>query len=111
MRCGGETREVKARSAVIASGGFEANVPWLKEYWGDAAENFLIRGTKYNQGLMLKELLHHGAKPVGDPRGCHAVAIDARAPKFDGGIERQTVAAHAPVTARPPFFGSACLLG
>jgi tricarballylate dehydrogenase len=23
---------------------------------------------------------------VGDPRGCHAVALDARAPKFDGGI-------------------------
>jgi tricarballylate dehydrogenase len=35
---------------------------------------------------MLKELLRHGAKPEGDPRGCHAVALDARAPKFDGGI-------------------------
>jgi tricarballylate dehydrogenase len=35
---------------------------------------------------MLKALLDHGAKPVGDPRGCHAVALDARAPKFDGGI-------------------------
>jgi tricarballylate dehydrogenase len=35
---------------------------------------------------MLKQLLEHGAKPVGDPRGCHAVALDARAPKFDGGI-------------------------
>ena len=23
---------------------------------------------------------------MGDPRGCHAVALDARAPKFDGGI-------------------------
>jgi tricarballylate dehydrogenase len=35
---------------------------------------------------MLKQLLKHGVKPVGDPRGCHAVALDARAPKFDGGI-------------------------
>jgi tricarballylate dehydrogenase len=35
---------------------------------------------------MLKELLNGGAKPVGNPRGCHAVALDARAPKFDGGI-------------------------
>ena len=86
VRRGGETHEVRAKSVVVASGGFEANIPWLKEYWGDAAENFLIRGTKYNQGRMLKELLEHGAKPVGDPRGCHAVAIDARAPKFDGGI-------------------------
>jgi tricarballylate dehydrogenase len=35
---------------------------------------------------MLRVLLDKGAKPVGDPRQCHAVAIDARAPKFDGGI-------------------------
>ena len=86
VRRGAETREISAKSVVIAAGGFEANVPWLKEYWGEAAENFLIRGTQYNQGRMLKELLEHGAKPVGDPRGCHAVAIDARGPKFDGGI-------------------------
>ena len=70
----------------MAAGGFEANIEWLKEYWGDAAENFIIRGTRHNQGRMLKELLAHGAKTVGDPRGCHAVALDARAPKFDGGI-------------------------
>ncbi len=82
----GALHEVKAKAIVIASGGFEANIPWLKECWGDAADNFIIRGTKYNQGQMLKELLRRGAKPVGDPRGCHAVAVDARAPKFDGGI-------------------------
>jgi tricarballylate dehydrogenase len=77
---------VGAKALVIASGGFEANIPWLKEYWGEAADNFIIRGTPYNQGRMLKQLLGYGAKPVGDPRGCHAVALDARAPKFDGGI-------------------------
>jgi tricarballylate dehydrogenase len=82
----GASREVEAKALVIASGGFEANIPWLKEYWGNAADNFIVRGTKHNQGRMLKELLEHGAKPVGDPRGCHAVALDARAPKFDGGI-------------------------
>ena len=83
---GSESREVQAKAIVVASGGFEANVPWLKEYWGDAADNFIIRGTPYNKGRMLQELLEHGAKAVGDPRGCHAVALDARAPKFDGGI-------------------------
>ncbi len=82
----GAPKEYAARALVVASGGFEANIPWLKEYWGDAADNFIIRGTPHNQGRMLKELLRHGAKPVGDPRGCHAVALDARAPKFDGGI-------------------------
>jgi tricarballylate dehydrogenase len=82
----GKPRCFEAETIVIASGGFEANIPWLKEYWGVAAENFVIRGTPHNQGRMLKELLRHGARPVGDPRGCHAVALDARAPKFDGGI-------------------------
>jgi tricarballylate dehydrogenase len=78
--------ELEAKAVVIAAGGFEANIDWLKEYWGDAADNFIIRGTPYNQGRMLRQLLDGGAKPVGDPRGCHAVALDARAPKFDGGI-------------------------
>ena len=31
-------------------------------------------------------LLDRGVQPVGDPTQCHAVAIDARSPKFDGGI-------------------------
>jgi tricarballylate dehydrogenase len=76
----------KAKSVVVASGGFQANLPWLKEYWGEAADNFIIRGTPHNRGRMLRVLLDNGAKPVGDPRQCHAVAVDARAPKFDGGI-------------------------
>ncbi len=82
----GETHEVRAKAVVVASGGFEANIDWLKEYWGDAADNFIIRGTAHNQGKMLAELLEFGAKPVGNPREFHAVAVDARAPKFDGGI-------------------------
>ena len=82
----GASHEVRARSLVVASGGFEANIPWLRKYWGEAADNFVIRGTKYNQGLMLEQLLDQGAKPVGNPREFHAVAVDARAPKFDGGI-------------------------
>ncbi len=83
---GDTAQQVHARTVVIAAGGFQANIAWLKEYWGPAAENFLIRGTPYNTGTMLRALLDNGAQPVGDPRQCHAVAIDARAPKFDGGI-------------------------
>ena len=80
------SREVRASALVAAAGGFEANIEWLKQYWGDAADNFLIRGTPYNRGSILKMLLAKGVQDVGDPRQCHAVAIDARAPKFDGGI-------------------------
>lgn len=82
----GEPVEIRARTAILASGGFEANIEWLKEAWGDAAGNFLIRGTPYNKGKVLKLMLEQGAESVGDPTQCHAVAIDGRAPKFDGGI-------------------------
>src|SRR5277367_6836102 len=77
---------IHAASLVAASGGFEANIEWLKQSWGDVAENFLIRGTPYNRGTILKLLLDRGVEQIGDPTQCHAVAIDARAPKFDGGI-------------------------
>jgi tricarballylate dehydrogenase len=77
---------VRASAMVAAAGGFEANIEWLKQYWGDAADNFLIRGTPYNRGSILKMLLANGVQEIGDPTQCHAVAIDARAPKFDGGI-------------------------
>jgi len=83
---GNTAHRVRAQSVVVASGGFQANLNWLKEAWGQPADNFIIRGTPYNQGRLLRVLLDQGAKPVGDPRQCHAVAIDARAPKFDGGI-------------------------
>jgi len=82
----GVTQRVKARAVVAASGGFEANIPWLKESWGEVADNFIIRGTPYNTGRVLRVLLDRGAKQVGDPRQCHAVAVDGRSPKFDGGI-------------------------
>jgi tricarballylate dehydrogenase len=78
--------DVRASALVAAAGGFEANIEWLKQYWGEAADNFLIRGTPYNRGSILKMLLAKGVREVGDPKQCHAVAIDARAPKFDGGI-------------------------
>src|SRR5690242_9651428 len=78
--------DIRASALVAAAGGFEANIEWLKEYWGEAADNFLIRGTPYNRGSILKMLLAKGVQQVGDPTQCHAVAIDARAPKFDGGI-------------------------
>ncbi|WGF88959.1 FAD-dependent tricarballylate dehydrogenase TcuA [Marinivivus vitaminiproducens] len=82
----GERHSVRASALVVAAGGFEANIPWLREHWGEAADNFIIRGTPYNQGHVLRLLLERGAMQVGDPRQCHAVAIDGRAPKFDGGI-------------------------
>ncbi|NCX43426.1 MAG: FAD-dependent tricarballylate dehydrogenase TcuA [Betaproteobacteria bacterium] len=77
---------IDAKTIVIASGGFESNIPWLTEAWGEAAANFRIRGCRFNRGRVLRQLIDAGAQAIGDPRQCHAVAIDARAPLYDGGI-------------------------
>lgn len=73
-------------AVVAAAGGFQANLDWLAESWGDAARNFLVRGTPLNTGDLLSDLLDEGCEAQGDPSQFHAVAIDARAPAFDGGI-------------------------
>jgi tricarballylate dehydrogenase len=77
---------VAAAAVVVASGGFQANTAWMREVWGEAADNFVIRGTPFNRGTVLRDLLDQGAAAVGDPSQCHAIAVDARAPSFDGGI-------------------------
>ena len=89
-RIGGE--RVAAKSCVLACGGFESNLQWMREAWGQnergewPADNFLIRGTRYNQGVLLKAMMEAGADIIGDPSQSHCVAIDARAPLYDGGI-------------------------
>lgn len=77
---------VEGHALVLASGGFQANIDWLADAWGPAARNFLIRGTPYNKGRILRDMLDQGAESVGDPTQCHAVAIDGRAAQFDAGI-------------------------
>ena len=82
----GQSHYIRCKQLITAAGGFEADLDWLAEGWGDAAKNFLVRGTPYNKGRVLRVLLDRGAQLVGALDQCHAVAIDARAPKYDGGI-------------------------
>lgn len=82
----GQSHRLSPKAVIVASGGFQADTDWLTRAWGPAAENFLIRGTPYNRGVVLNDLLEQGVESVGDPTQCHAVAIDGRSPKFDGGI-------------------------
>ena len=77
---------VQARCVIASAGGFQANLDWMRQYWGDAVDNFVIRGTPYAKGRVLKNLLAQGVGEVGDATQFHAVALDARAPQFDGGI-------------------------
>ncbi|WP_347403218.1 FAD-dependent tricarballylate dehydrogenase TcuA [Limobrevibacterium gyesilva] len=84
--CRGFPETVRAKCVVASSGGFQGNLDWMRQYWGDAVDNFVIRGTPYAKGVVLKNLLDQGVMPIGDPTQFHAVALDARSPKFDGGI-------------------------
>ncbi|MGN6701630.1 MAG: FAD-dependent tricarballylate dehydrogenase TcuA, partial [Burkholderiaceae bacterium] len=86
------SQRFEARTCVLAAGGFESNREWLREAWGQnergdwPAENFVIRGTRFNMGVLLKFMIDAGADAIGDPSQSHCVAIDARAPLYDGGI-------------------------
>lgn len=83
---------ITANAGVLAAGGFESNREWLREAWGRnergewPADNFLVRGTRFNQGVLLKYMMGAGADTMGDPSQGHCVAIDARSPLYDGGI-------------------------
>jgi tricarballylate dehydrogenase len=61
----------RARAVVLASGGYQADLEWLRDSWGPPADNFIIRGTPYNKGRLLRVMLDQGAKPIGDPRQGH----------------------------------------
>jgi tricarballylate dehydrogenase len=83
---------IEAKACVLAAGGFESNREWLREAWGQnergewPADNFLIRGTRFNTGTLLRHMIATGADSIGDPTQAHMVAIDARVPLYDGGI-------------------------
>lgn len=82
----GEKKKVVAKTVVLACGGFQANLDWLEEAWGPEARNFLVRGTPFDKGTVLRLMQKKGAVTIGDPTQGHMVAIDGRSPKYDGGI-------------------------
>jgi tricarballylate dehydrogenase len=81
-----QRREITARAFVAASGGFQGNDEWMERAWGPEARNFIVRGTANNKGVVLDAMDRAGVELTGDPTQCHAVAVDGRAPKADGGI-------------------------
>jgi tricarballylate dehydrogenase len=83
---GTTTVQIPAKAVVVAAGGLQSDLEFLKKAWGPAADNFEIRGTPYDTGTMVKALLDAGAESIGDPSQGHMVPCDSRAPKFDGGI-------------------------
>jgi tricarballylate dehydrogenase len=84
--CGAVRERVVARCVVVGSGGPGADPAWLSAHFGPTADALMIRGGSHSDGRVLQRLIEAGARTVGDPATCHMVAVDARGPRFDGGI-------------------------
>jgi tricarballylate dehydrogenase len=78
----GKVSELRAKSVVLACGGFEANSDWRTRYLGPGWDLVKVRGTRHNMGDGIKMALDIGAMPYGNWSGCHAVGWDLNAPEF-----------------------------
>jgi tricarballylate dehydrogenase len=78
----GRTCQVRARSVVLAAGGFEANPEWRSRYLGSNWELAKVRGTRFNTGDGIRMALEIGAAPYGQWSGAHAVSWDRNASEF-----------------------------
>ena len=82
VRHNGVTSEIRSRSVVLATGGFQANPEMRTRYLGPRWELAKVRGTRFNTGAGIRMALDIGAAPRGNWSGCHSVAWDMNAPEF-----------------------------
>jgi tricarballylate dehydrogenase len=78
----GKKVEIRAKSVVLACGGFESDAEMRARYLGPGWDLAKVRGTRYNTGLGIKMALEIGAMAYGHWSGCHAVGWDLNAPPF-----------------------------
>ncbi|MDH3702749.1 MAG: FAD-dependent tricarballylate dehydrogenase TcuA [Alphaproteobacteria bacterium] len=78
----GKVVDMKAKSVVLASGGFESNSEMRTKYLGQGWDLVKVRGTRHNMGEGIKMALDIGAMPYGNWTGCHAVGWDLNAPEY-----------------------------
>jgi tricarballylate dehydrogenase len=74
------SKQLRAESVIIASGGFEANPEWREKHLGEGWRNAKVRGTPFNTGEMLAAALSIGAAKGGDWSTAHSVQWDAFTP-------------------------------
>jgi tricarballylate dehydrogenase len=82
VRQDGSVRELKAKSVILACGGFEANPEWRTRYLGPGWDLAKVRGSRFNTGEGIRMALAIGASPCGNWSGCHAVGWERNAPEF-----------------------------
>jgi tricarballylate dehydrogenase len=74
--------ELRARSVILACGGFEANAEMRTRYLGPGWDLAKVRGSRWNAGDGIRMALAIGASPAGNWSGCHAVQWERNAPEF-----------------------------
>jgi tricarballylate dehydrogenase len=79
-RLGRHDIELRAKSVVLAAGGFEANAEWRTRYLGPGWELAKVRGSRFNTGDGLRMALDSGAMAYGHWSGCHSASWDLNAP-------------------------------
>ncbi len=82
VRHKGQIEDLKAKSVVIASGGFQASPEMRTRYLGPGWEMARARGSRFNTGEGIKMAMDIGASSYGNWSGCHAVGWDYNAPEF-----------------------------
>jgi tricarballylate dehydrogenase len=82
IRHDGKESEIRGKSVVLASGGFQANPEWRTRYLGPGWDLAKVRGTRFNTGDGIRMALEIGASPCGNWSGCHAVQWEMNAPEF-----------------------------
>ena len=82
VRQEGRTRAMRAKSVVLACGGFESNTEWRTRYLGPGWDLAKVRGTRFNTGEGIRMARAIGAASAGNWSGCHAVGWDRNAPDF-----------------------------
>ncbi len=84
----GETKEIYAKSVILASGGFHANTEMRTRYLGPKWDIAKVRGSRFNTGEGIQMALEIGAVSHGNWSGAHAVGGDRYAPEYGEGFQK-----------------------
>ena len=78
----GRNIDLRAKSVVLACGGFESNPEMRARYLGPNWDLAKVRGTRYNTGWGHRMAIDVGAAVTGHWSGAHAVQWDMNAPEY-----------------------------
>jgi tricarballylate dehydrogenase len=78
----GGSHDLRAKSVVLACGGFESNAEMRARYIGPNWDLAKVRGTRFNNGYGHRMAMDIGAASAGHWSGAHAVQWDMNAPPY-----------------------------